>query len=301
MRRLDTKRMIQAAILSALVCLPGASPAAASQAGTVTGVKGDATGTNGELTQHAALSDDEKVQTGEDGNLALLLGDDVLVELCASSSLVVENEEDGRRILRIEGGEARILVEPGKRGIPIEIHTPAAIATIFGTVIYVTVDPETGETTITSSDHDVEVRGIGPAASEPIQITGGQRTTVAWGGAPEQPEDLVPRRMRDLGQCLGDFESDLRAVSITRARQARERTLVVETAVVDMAVADDLPPVSAAPMQTTLADEIDNEPVDLDSGEPPFDITDIAEPPMFDDRMPPPCAGVPGEQCGFGR
>jgi hypothetical protein len=103
--------------------------------------------------------------------------------------------------------------------------------------------------------------------------------------------------MRNLGRCLEDFESDLRSVAVTRARAARESTLVMETAVVDMELAEELPPVSAPPQ--TMRTSIESESIDLDEGEPVFEITDIAEPPMPEDRMLPPCDGIPGEQCGF--
>ena len=289
-------------ILIAWIAVPSFAASIGTEAGTVTGVTGGlVSGGDREMSTSSSVLADEKIETDEDGKAALLLGQDVVVELCASSAIVVEREEDGRRIVRVEAGRVRIVVEPSEGMIPIEIHTPAAIATILGTVVYVTVDPETGETTITSSDHDVEVRGIGPAAATPIRLRGGERTTVAWGGEPEKPRRLGAASMRSLGGCLGNFEEELRTLSLTRARQTRESSLVMESVVEDMLVGDELPPV-AAPPSVGPADGSGsgpgNPPNPITSDpEPPFTIIDIATPDL--DRMPPPCAGVPGEQCSF--
>ena len=195
------------------------APAASGEVGRVTGVTGSVSTGGREVANLSGVAQDEKIETGDDGNVAMLLGNDVLVELCSRSSAVVE-EDEGRRIVRLESGEARIVVEPGRRDVPIEIHTPAAIATILGTVVYVSVDPTTGATTVTSSDHDVQVIGIGPAATAPVKIKGGERTTVSWGSEPAKPQKLGFTSMRNLGSCLGDFDRRLRTISVIRARAA---------------------------------------------------------------------------------
>ena len=277
------------------------APAASGEVGRVTGVTGSVSTGGREVANLSGVAQDEKIETGDDGNVAMLLGNDVLVELCSRSSAVVE-EDEGRRIVRLESGEARIVVEPGRRDVPIEIHTPAAIATILGTVVYVSVDPTTGATTVTSSDHDVQVIGIGPAATAPVKIKGGERTTVSWGSEPAKPQKLGFTSMRNLGSCLGDFDRRLRTISVIRARAAAQSSMVTQNAMQDMLAAEALPPVGSAPASTALVDGSGTasgpSPLDL-----PFDPTGTID--TFTavgesaPRVIPSCGGSPGEHCSF--
>jgi len=278
--------------------------AAAAEAGRVTGIVGDVSTADGrDLAANGSVSPNEKVETGESGNVSMLLGKDVLVELCSKSSVVVE-EEANRRIVRLDSGEARIVVEPGPRDVPIEIHTPAAIATILGTVVYVSVAPETGETTITSSDHEVSVSGVGTANATPIRIQGGERTTVAWGGQPAKPRKLGFTSMRNLGSCLGDFDRRLRTVAVIRARAVQQSSMVMQNAMQDMLAAENLPPVGSAPPSAALANGggtgMGPSPVTETT---PFDPTrtlqTFEQTPVEPPRMLPGCAGSPGEHCSF--
>ena len=75
----------------------------------------------------------------------------------------------------------------------------------------------------------------------------------------------------------------------------------MESVVEDMLVADELPPVAAPPSvgPGDGSGSEPNPPNPITGGpEPPFTTVDIATPPDLD-RMPLPCAGVPGEHCGF--
>jgi hypothetical protein len=299
MGRNDARLCLAAAVLLALL----APEAALAEAGRITGLAGSVSGAaDRELAEHGAVGESEKIETGEDGNVAMLVGDDVLVELCPQSALVIEPEAGGKRIVRVESGDARIVVEPGQN-VPIEIHTPAAIATILGTVVYVTVDPETGQTTITSSDHDVEVQRIGSNAA-PIQISGGERTTVAWGGDPTRPRKLGFTSMRNLGSCLGDFDRRLRTEAVIRARREQQTSMVAETAVADMLAAEALPPVGASPIAQSLLDGSGSGPGQgpspIEDLELPYDPSDTVEPrAIAPARALAPCPGPPCEQGTF--
>jgi len=205
--------------------LVGASAASAasveSRGVRVTAVIGEASQGGTGLEQRAEVAEEEVVETAEAANVALLLDDDALAEMCENTRLRLSKLE-GKRIVHIEAGEARIVVEPGREGEMLEIHTPVAIATIMGTVVYVTVDPVTGETTIASADHDVNVRSKNPNVAGDTTVTGGESTTISAGAAPQQKRK---RKLKDLGTCL----KDMRAASIATDRLGNE--LAVASAV----------------------------------------------------------------------
>jgi uncharacterized membrane protein YgcG len=183
----------------ALLIAGGAS--AAETAARVTAVSGDAN-----VDRSGAVGDDASVETGADGNAAMLVDDNSLVELCASTTMTLTRRSDtGSRVINVGAGTTRILVEPRADGEHIQVHTPAAIATILGTVVYVTVDPVTGDTTFASEDHDVRVENIDPNVPGSTTITGSEQVTIRRGEAPSPPEKLTRRTLANLGGCLADF------------------------------------------------------------------------------------------------
>jgi len=153
------------------------------------------------------IADGEHVKLGEDGACSILLDDDAVVELCGQTSVVFKRDPDSnRRIVSLERGEIRIIVEPREFDERIEIHTPAAIATLLGTIVHVSVDPNTGETTITSAESRVSVRSDEPDVRGTTVIAAGEQVTVEPGGAPPaQPKRLDPQEVSELGGCLVDF------------------------------------------------------------------------------------------------
>ena len=184
--------------LMALLVAGGAS--AAETAARVTAVTGDAN-----VDRSGAVGDDTAVETGADGNAAMLVDDNSLVELCASTQMTLTRSSDtGSRVINVGAGTTRIMVEPRADGEQIQVHTPAAIATILGTVVYVTVDPVTGETTIASEDNEVRVESSDPNVQGSTTITGSEQVTIRPGEAPSPPTKLARRTLSNMGDCLAD-------------------------------------------------------------------------------------------------
>jgi hypothetical protein len=155
------------------------------------------------------IADGEHVKLGEGDACSILLDDDAVVELCGETSVVFKRDRDSnRRIVSLDSGEIRIVVEPREFEERIEIHTPAAVATLLGTIVHVSVDPKTGETTITSAQSKVSVRSDEPAVRGTTVLTAGEQVTVEPGEAPPaEPKRLDPEEVSALGGCLVNFHT----------------------------------------------------------------------------------------------
>ena len=294
------------AIFGALVFQTGSAWAARDA--FLTSVKGDASLSTGALDSHSELGDDQPLETGDESGCSILLDENAVVELCGRTRISFSTDaKRGNRIVNIESGTVRMIIEPREAGERIEIHTPAAIATILGTVIYVTVDPVTGAATFTSSDSQINIRArddkdctpIGlpveagvPQCAEGITIGSLEQLTVTPGEKPREKKQVSEQDLALLGGCLFDFH-DL-AAEIDRAAQANKATQRVVA--MDVAAVD-LPPVSldeGPAIETGSGDDVEAE---ID----PFDDSGQAEQIREMFQMPvPDCGGsIPGEHCNF--
>lgn len=156
-----------------------------------------------------ALAEDQHLKLGEDGACSILVDQDAVVELCGQTSLVLKKDRaSNRRIVALDGGEIRIVVEPRDFKERIEIHTPAAIATLLGTIVHVSVDPVTGATTISSAESKVSVRSRDPQVRGTTVVAASEQITVMPGSAPPvKPRRLDKEQLAELGGCLVDFHS----------------------------------------------------------------------------------------------
>jgi hypothetical protein len=201
-----------------------------------------------------------------------------------------------------------MVVEPREAGERIEIHTPAAIATILGTIIYVTVDPATGETTFSSSDSRVNIRSrdevdctpVGlpaeaglPECAEGTTIGSLEQLTIMPGEQAREKTKADEQDLATLGGCLFNFH-DL-AVQIDRVSQ--ENKTAKRVAAVDVAAVD-LPPVSldqGPAIETESGDDIE---VELDPLDDPAQEEQVRKAIM--DMGVAECGGsIPGEHCSF--
>jgi hypothetical protein len=186
-----------------------------------------------------SIADGEHLRVGEDAGCSVLLDDNAVVELCGQTSVVFERDRDSnRRIVSLDSGEIRIVVEPRNFEERIEIHTPAAIATLLGTIVHVSVDEKTGLTTISSAQSKVSVRSDEPGVRGTTVLTAGDQVTVQPGEAPPvAPKRLDPQEVSELGGCLVDFHV---AAADRDSREGGERAMDRLT-VVDAVKAGSLP------------------------------------------------------------
>jgi hypothetical protein len=281
----------------------------------LTSVKGEASGSTGALDSHSELGDHEQLETGDESGCSILLDEDAVVELCGQTRIsFATDEKRGNRIVNIESGTVRMIVEPREPGERIEIHTPAAIATILGTIIYVTVDPVSGEATFTSSDSRVNIRERGdedctpiglpaeagiPQCAEGTTIGSLEQLTVVPGEKQREKKAVSEQDLAMLGGCLFDFHDLAAEVDrMAQANRATQRVVAVDIAAVE------LPPVSLDEGNRFDPGSEDPPEPELDPFDDPSQEEEIFDPPEpcgVSCEPPPPidCGGFPCEQGSF--
>ena len=235
------KRISGHAVQLAVAALAAGAPAGAAAPGaTVTAVTGNASASGAALERQSKLADGDSLQTGQDAACSILVDGDAVLELCQATSLRLghrEGRSDGPRVLELRAGEIRVLAEPRPAGQRIEIHTPAAIATILGSVVYVAVDAK-GVTTIASAESNVRVessRRLGRA----MTLTAGQQVTVRPGAPLPKVAQIWDPEASPADGCLIDF----RAIAFDDSRDPSDGRAV--DAITGQDVIDALPHVSA--------------------------------------------------------
>lgn len=186
----------------------GPAVAGAAQGATVTAAVGSTRAGTEPLEQLGGVAEGEPVETAEDGGCSMLLQEDALVEVCSDTTLSLrERRPGGPRVLDVKKGNVKVSAESRLGDERIEIHTPAVIATILGTIVFVSVDA-LGVTTITSEVSRVMVASSNPALSRSTILEGGQQLVVKPGEPPPaKPERLDATRLAALGGCLVDFHA----------------------------------------------------------------------------------------------
>lgn len=191
-----------------LLLLPDLGMAATdATAARVTSAVGKTESEGAPLDPHGSLPEGADVETGDEGGCSLLLDEDAVMELCAGTNLRITRkggDPKGPRVVELDRGEVRMVVEPRLGTERIEVHTPAAIATILGTILHVSVDA-LGVTAVTSSAARVMVESSTAGVSGSTTISAGERVVVEPGQSPSAAKRLDPEQLAALGGCLIDF------------------------------------------------------------------------------------------------
>lgn len=226
--------------LVAAALVAGAPAGAAGPGARVTAVTGNAAAGGVPLARETVLADGDSLQTGRDGACSLLVDEDAVLELCQGTSLRLGRRggAGGARVIELQSGEIRVLAEPRAADPRIEIHTPAAIATVLGSAVYIAVDAK-GVTTIASAEGKVRVESARRLGSA-IALAAGQQLTVRPGAPlPRVAAAWNPEASLADG-CLVDF----RALAFDATRGAGEGRALDAIATQD--AAGSLPDVGAA-------------------------------------------------------
>jgi hypothetical protein len=279
-----------AAALCAMVLLVAGAAPAAETAARVTAVVGGANLGDAALDRSVPVGEDAPIETADDGNCAMLVDEDALVELCASTIMTLTRRPDtGQRVVKIDGGTTRIVVEPRLVGERIEIHTPAAIAIIMGTTVIVEVDRVTGETKFTA-DNPVRILSNDPSVTDSAVSSNMEQVTISPGEGPSQPKKIDRRALENLAACLVDLHGVAVALDRrTASARTRER----------MALGDGLDmTLPAVGLDQGVPDwEIDEPGGDDDQKLDPFDqCTDCSLPPRVIPVPPKPAPEIPGPE-----
>jgi hypothetical protein len=302
-----------AAALCAIAVLIAGAASAAETAARITAVEGGTHVGDAAADRSAALGEDAAVRTDDDGNCALLVDEDALVELCSSTIMTLTRRPDtGNRVVKVDAGTTRIVVEPRTADEYIEIHTPAAIATIMGTIVFVEVDPVTGATKVTADNptrvgsNDANVAGSSISSNM-------EQVTILPGEAPSQPKQISRTELANLGGCLVNFHE----VALADDRSATRRNTQNRMAMGDgeqmtLVVSEEPPPAMVIDEPGGNDDLVDPEEV-LENAEAPEEAGDHnggsnggsnGDPNGGSDDFPPdelpfpdPCGDIPGDAC----
>lgn len=272
---------VSLAALTAAIGL-GAAPARADA--TITAVVGGAASADQPLKQLGGVAEDSPVETAEDGNCAMLLEEDALIELCGDTALTLTRRTPGGpRVVDLRAGQIKLVAEPRLRDERIEIHTPVAIATILGTTVHIEVNEADGTTAVKlppdlgESKVAVQLKG----SSESVVLVGGQQIELVAGQPLGRASAMDQEVIRNLGGCLVDLHHA--ALEVDRQTQAAARA--ERAAEVDMAVVD-LGDVAADGNLPVLPD-LDLDPPEVECA--PSDCGEVMPPvQMF---PPDPCDG----------
>jgi hypothetical protein len=235
------KRISGHTVWLALGALAAGAPAPAAEPGaTVTAVTGKAGAGGAPLERAVNLADGDSLQTGDDGACSILVDQDAVLEVCQGTSLRLgrrDGTSGGPRVLELRQGEIRVLAQPRAAAQRIEIHTPAAIATILGSVLYVSVDAK-GVTTIASAESDVRVESSRRLGSV-LTLAGGRQVTVRPGAPLPRVTEKWDPNVSPADGCLIDF----RAIAFDASRRRGDGRAL--DAITGQDALDSLPPVGA--------------------------------------------------------
>jgi hypothetical protein len=257
----------------------------------VTAVEGDATADGEALRMHGEVQAGEELEVGDDGRCSVLLAEAAVLQFCNRARLRVGEGGDANRV-RLDSGELKATVGPRPAGQPLEIHTPAAIAIILGTVIHVKVDADTGDTVVSSLESKIRIQSSNSLVPGFVVIDAGEQVTIRRGEAPQNKRKFDVGSFSQSGSCTFDEGFHYAASRAQRATQSR--TLMEEIAYQDVPP-DLLPPVAAGPTERTLPppNPLDELPVEACLPGLCTELGAGGVPP------PEPCVGTPGDHCAF--
>lgn len=264
----------------------------------VTGLVGEVSRGDEALEIHDPIAPDSDVELGPDGRCAVLLASNAILQLCDEALVRLRSDDYGdRAVVELDRGSLKATVESGGEAQRVEIHTPAAVATVLGTILHVEVDPDTGDTTISSLESRVRVQAAAPDGGEPtgpgIVIEAGEQVVVPAGGRPGTVHQFDPSVLRSSQRCLDD--EPFRASAVRAARLRDRLETVDEIAQSDIPTAVDRIDVASAPVAVSNA----RDPIRARPDLPSFDLCFLEPTTCVTAPLPPPplCGVVPGDQC----
>lgn len=293
--RIDRLGRIFALCLAANLVVGQATAVGDGTAVRLTAVIGEAALEDQPIEPRSHVTEGASITTGDDGNLAMLVDEDAVVELCAKTEMkLMRDEENGTRIIEVGAGTTRIILDPDADVGTLQIVTPAMVATLMGTAVYVTVDPTTGESTIVSEDHAVKLESRDPNVKGSTVINGNQKLTMKPGEAPpEKPEEVSDEEMEKIAECLKDIHGAAVANSKSGSSKPEDRMAAVDG---DLALLP-LPPFDPLDPGNDPLGEGPNDPNIEPFNTFPDDIPDYIPEPGDDLGFPEPCGDIPGDGC----
>ncbi len=228
-------------LILSLILISGPSAAAT----VVTSITGNVFADGKHLEQRDVLGSMDHIDIEGNATASLLVGDSTVALLCHGTSLGFGNDRgDAAYSLNLRTGQMKVSMSQRATNAPLEIRTPAAIATSLGMQVHLAVNPETGDTVITSLAHQVRVKGVDASDDDDgVVISQGEQVTIRTGSKPGDVEAIDVVSFAGSSDCLDD--SRYRVAAVKAARREYSASSLDDMAQMDMA--DDLPTVTAGP------------------------------------------------------
>jgi hypothetical protein len=216
--------------------------AGAAITGTVTSVSGETSVGERPAEISDVVSEGESIVTGPEAACSVLVDKRALIQFCGKAAVRLRRDEDrNATVVDVLEGSTRTLAGPRSADEPLEIHTPVAIAAILGTILSVTVDPATNDSTFALEEGSAK---IDTRDGRTVMLQAGQQITIHGDGRVSAVEPIRARDIAKEGDCLDDRY--FHGVSIEIARDERLQWLTDAITAADIPYAG-LPPVAAPP------------------------------------------------------
>ncbi len=204
------------AVLAVATCLGGLPGFAAGGSGTLVATEGivQTRLASGSQWAPASLrkvySPGDAVRTGRSARAEIAFLDGTVTRIGAHSLLRLAGQQSFGKLLI-----GKLWFKVTKQHAPIRIETPAAVASVVGTELLVTVNSQEG-TEVTCLEGHVNVKG---AVGGEVALAAGQWTDIRKGAAPEPPsafnwnklkasEVLLQPLRQDAGTGIADGDPD---------------------------------------------------------------------------------------------
>lgn len=216
----------------------------ASAAIVLTSTTGNVSAEGKTLAQDDVLSTGDRIDLDANATASLMVGDSAIVRLCHGASLSFPSDPSGvSGALNLSTGQLKVSTSTRAGDDPLEIHTPAAIATLLGTEGHIEVDPVTGDTVVTSLHHEIRVNGLKGSADQSVVVAAGQKVAIRTGFGPGAVEAADVSSALQSSACLDD--AGYRIAAVADARRKFGQDSVGPIALMDEV--DDVPTVAAGP------------------------------------------------------
>ncbi|MBW2726528.1 MAG: FecR domain-containing protein [Deltaproteobacteria bacterium] len=264
----------------------------------VTGISGVPRANNVSLLMHDRLSERPEaieLETNRTSSVSVLYGGAIALQLGPSTMVRVHPATDQRgELIELVRGELRSVTKRDRTKKRPEIHTPSAVIRPSTTTLHLFVDHVSGDTVATSLESRAWIVSSDSSHKQSAILNSGQQVTIKVGNAPGTIRKYLPDASGDITGFWSGRK--LRDAALTHDMNRESQLALNRIASNDIPIATLAAVASPFPTPASLGwragmgyrDHTCRNTVECQEI-PPF--------PNPAPAGPPPCNGIPGEQC----